>query len=461
MPESIDQTILIVDDNPTNLEVLSNALVAAGHQVAVALDGESAIAQIQYKPPVLILLDIMMPGIDGFETCRRLKADPDTQAIPIIFMTALSESKNKAKGFHLGAVDYITKPFESEEVIARVNTHLRLHQLTVGLEEEVATRTAELTTALNSLKQTQSQLIQSERMSLIGELSAGVAYEISNPVNFITGNLAHVEDYFHQLLQLIDYYESKITPASLREESISEDPISKEKEDLAPDLEFIRTDLPRILKSFQRGSTDIQTLVSHIRTFAGTDHFSRRRANLYDLVDCCLTLLGHRLQEKSQRPKVTIIKDYQTASLVECYPAALSQALMGILLAYVNAIDVFVRENTTFTPEIAIHISAVSEDLNRISFLVNTGQIFSHDFIPEISIESNIPSIESIHAYSSSDLNLMMSHDIVVRHHGGELALALNPDQTEISIELKTRLENPITFKSPPDTEQSLVTTRD
>ncbi|MEM9217203.1 MAG: response regulator [Cyanobacteria bacterium P01_F01_bin.150] len=446
MTKNIDQTILIVDDNPTNLEVLSKALIAADHQVAVALDGESAIAQIQYKPPILILLDIMMPGIDGFETCRRLKADPNTQTIPIIFMTALSESKNKAKGFHLGAVDYITKPFESEEVLARVNTHLRLHQLTVGLEDEVASRTAELTTALSKLKQAQSQLIQSERMSLIGELSAGVAYEISNPVNFITGNLTHIEDYFYQLLQLINYYESNTIPTTLRDDPISKESISKE--DLAPDLEFIRTDLPRILKSFERGSKDIQTLVSHIRTFAGTDQFSRRRTHLYELVDCCLTLLGHRLKEKSHRPTVTILKDYQTVSPVECYPAALSQALMGILLAYVNSIDIFVKGHDTFSPEISIQMESVSEDSNRISFSVNIGQIFSNNLIPETLLEPQTPGIESIHACRSSDLNLMMSHDIIVRQHGGSLSLALKPDQTKIMIELKTQLKYPNNFNS-------------
>ena len=452
MSDHASQTILIVDDNPTNLEVLSNALLAAGHQVAVALDGESAIAQVQYKPPVLILLDVMMPGIDGFETCRRLKADPNTQNIPIIFMTALSESRNKTKGFQLGAVDYITKPFEAEEVIARVNTHLRLYQLTVGLEQEVENRTAELTSALSTLQQAQSQLIQSERMSLIGELSAGVAYEISNPVNFITGNLPHVDDYFEQLLDLIDFYESKKSSNSSIDEKVS-------NHELAPDLAFIRTDLPRILKSFQRASKDIQMLVSYVRTFAGTDKFSRRHANLHDLIDCCLTLLGHRLKEKSQRPTVAILKNYQTVAPVECYPAALCQALMGILIAYVNSIDIFVKGHATFSPEIVIQMSPVSEELNRISLSVNLGQIFSNNLIPETLLAPQIPSIESIHACSSSDLNLMMSHDIVVRQHGGALSLVLKPEQTEIVIELKTRLDHPIGVNSRSTIGQTMVTT--
>jgi DNA-binding response OmpR family regulator len=128
------QSILIVDDNPNNLEVLSETLTRAGFQAAVAIDGESAIEQIRYFQPELILLDVMMPGIDGFETCQKIKLNPLTWDIPVIFMTALSDTNHKIKGFSLGAVDYITKPFHQEEVIARVRVQLQLRNLTRTLE---------------------------------------------------------------------------------------------------------------------------------------------------------------------------------------------------------------------------------------------------------------------------------------------------------------------------------------
>ncbi len=122
--------ILIVDDNATNLSVLSKTLKSAGFKVRVAVDGESAIEQVEYDPPELILLDIKMPGIDGFETCTRLKVNRATQDIPVIFLTALSETQDKLKGLSVGAVDYITKPFQEEEVLARVIIHLKLRFLT-------------------------------------------------------------------------------------------------------------------------------------------------------------------------------------------------------------------------------------------------------------------------------------------------------------------------------------------
>jgi diguanylate cyclase (GGDEF)-like protein len=128
--------ILIVDDNPTNLSVLSQALKIAGYKTRVAIDGESAIEQVLEDPPDLILLDVQMPGIDGFETCAQLKANPKTQEIPIIFITAAADVEQKVKGLSVGAVDYITKPFQHEEVLARVQVHLTLRFLTKKVQQQ-------------------------------------------------------------------------------------------------------------------------------------------------------------------------------------------------------------------------------------------------------------------------------------------------------------------------------------
>lgn len=139
--------ILLVDDNPTNLSILVKSLSDSGYKVRVAQDGESAIAQIPYAKPDLILLDVMMPGIDGFETCRRLKLDPATKDIPVIFMTALTDVFDKVQAFQVGAVDYISKPFRVEEVLVRARTHLDIQKLqnqlkaqNLHLQEEIRER---------------------------------------------------------------------------------------------------------------------------------------------------------------------------------------------------------------------------------------------------------------------------------------------------------------------------------
>jgi len=129
-------TILIVDDNPTNIGVLTDYLKADGFTILSARDGETGLKRAAYALPDIILLDVMMPGIDGFEACRQLKSNPKTQAIPVIFMTALANVEDKVKGFQAGAVDYVTKPIQQEEVLARVTTHLRLRDLTTELQEK-------------------------------------------------------------------------------------------------------------------------------------------------------------------------------------------------------------------------------------------------------------------------------------------------------------------------------------
>ena len=128
-------TILLVDDNPTNLQLLFATLRGLGHKLLVAKSGEDAINVANWARPDLILLDILMEGIDGFETCRRLKADPATHDIAVIFLSALDDTDDKIKGLSLGAVDYIAKPFQAEEVIARVETHLTIARLRSELAE--------------------------------------------------------------------------------------------------------------------------------------------------------------------------------------------------------------------------------------------------------------------------------------------------------------------------------------
>jgi len=136
--------ILIVDDNPDNLKVLLGLLSPAGYKVRPALSGEIALRAAEASPPDLILLDVQMPGLNGYKTCELLKQNEVTKDIPVIFISAMQDTEDKIAGFEAGAVDYIAKPFQSEEVIARVQTHIQLYQIQCHLEEMVAKRTEEL-----------------------------------------------------------------------------------------------------------------------------------------------------------------------------------------------------------------------------------------------------------------------------------------------------------------------------
>jgi formate hydrogenlyase transcriptional activator len=166
VPPAPQSCILIVDDMPNNISVLYETLIRFGYKVLVARDGKSAIEQAQLAQPDLILLDVMMPGTDGFETCRQLKLRESTRAIPVLFMTALSETIDKVNGFNMGAVDYITKPFQLKEVLARIHTHLTLRHLqrelegaNTRLEARVAERTELLSQALAEVEKLKNQLL--------------------------------------------------------------------------------------------------------------------------------------------------------------------------------------------------------------------------------------------------------------------------------------------------------------
>ena len=144
-------TVLIVDDVVANLSLLIDQLLSEGYQIRVAESGESALQRVQTSRPDIVLIDVNMPGMDGFETCRRLKAEPDMADVPVLFLTVLSDMDDKARGYAAGGVDYITKPADRLEVLLRVRTHLELARLrrelaqhNAELESRVATRTREL-----------------------------------------------------------------------------------------------------------------------------------------------------------------------------------------------------------------------------------------------------------------------------------------------------------------------------
>lgn len=157
--------ILIVDDHPSNIDVLFDFLAEFGYDVRVAENGRSALERIQYEKPDIILLDIMMSELDGFETCQRIKSDPETRDIPVIYVTALGGIHDKVRGFDSGAVDYITKPYQNQEVLARVRTHLTLRRLRQELAEQLEA-SREQNEALDAYAHT-------------------VAHDLKNPLNLI------------------------------------------------------------------------------------------------------------------------------------------------------------------------------------------------------------------------------------------------------------------------------------
>jgi diguanylate cyclase (GGDEF)-like protein len=160
-------TILVVDDDPTNLQVLLDQLKNSGFRILIAQDGEGALRQVDFAKPDLILLDVIMPGIDGFETCRRLKQNDASKDIPVIFLTAFSDPVDKVKGIEAGGVDYLTKPFDGLELLARVTTHLELRRYRKELEQT----NRELQQAHKALLESRKQVELATKIDPLTQLS--------------------------------------------------------------------------------------------------------------------------------------------------------------------------------------------------------------------------------------------------------------------------------------------------
>ena len=200
MDMSIDRLkILIVDDTATDRLLLTNALSGRGYDVRSASGGLDAIAMVQSEPPDLILLDVQMPDLDGYAVCEMLSQDPTYMAIPILFISAASQVADKVKGFELGGLDYITKPFHPEELLARVKTHLTLR----SLQDQLKHQNTELTKAIDQLRLTQTHLVASEKMAVLGQLVASMAHEINTPLSVVRSSATTTQDFLdHNLLEL-------------------------------------------------------------------------------------------------------------------------------------------------------------------------------------------------------------------------------------------------------------------
>ncbi|AFY54838.1 fused histidine kinase/response regulator receiver domain protein [Rivularia sp. PCC 7116] len=419
MNDILSQTmhILLVDDNPTNLKVLFEAIGGYGWKALMATDGESAIEQAEYAKPDLILLDVMMPGIDGFETCRRLKANPITQNIPVIFMTALSDSTDKVRGLEIGAVDYITKPFQQQEVIARLKLHLKLSLLTRSLEQQVQQRTAELSQSVEQLQQAQLQLVQSEKMSTLGQLVAGIGHEINNPVGFISGSCSNIEEYINDLFSLVKLQQEKLSDSDDEE-------IEELIEEI--DLEYLMEDLPKLMKSMHQGIARLKDISLSLRTFARTDNASKIEYQLHEGLNSTLMLLKHRLKDSGDRPKIEIIRNYSELPPINCYPGQLNQVFMNIIA---NAIDAFddLHENHSESKanlpySIIIHTS-VDSTQNTVSIGIEDNAL---GMTPEVQDRIFEQSFTTKPVGKGTGLGLAISHQIIVDKHKGKIECISN-----------------------------------
>ncbi|MGB3404608.1 MAG: ATP-binding protein [Microcoleaceae cyanobacterium] len=309
----------------------------------------------------------------------------------------------------------------------------KLQEYSYGLEEKVTARTQELEDknqdlqfALKKLKQTQTQLIQNEKMASLGQMVAGIAHEINNPVNFIHANLNYIEEYSNNFLDLIQLYETEYPEETLA--------IAAEKEEI--DFEFIQTDLAKILESMNMGTTRIKEIVLSLRNFSRLDEANFKTAHLHEGIESTLLILQHRLKAQSDRLQIQVIKEYGLLQEVECYAGLLNQVFINLVSNGIDALESALKVEHITHP--VIKIRTALEDEKAVISISDNGIGMSAKTCQKIFD----PFFTTKDIGKGTGLGLSISYSIIVEHHKGELICHSSPGKGAefiITIPIKNR----------------------
>ncbi len=320
--ERSSERLLLVEDNRDMREYLLR-LLRPYWQVETAMNGREALRAVQRRRPDLVVSDVMMPLMNGAELLTALRADPATNTIPIVLLSARAGEEAQLAGIDSGADDYLTKPFSARQLISRVRTLLelvrtrnaaneatsRLAETRALLVKELEAKNARLQEAFAELQATQAQLVQSAKMASLGGLVAGVAHEINNPLAFVLGHLNTAQ----KSLQLLRERLTEPLPS-------------------AGALQLERAD--DRLQGMHQGLERIQDLVLKLRTFSRLDEGERKSASVRENVESVLTILAHRL-----RDRIEVVTQFGEPDVIECYPGLLNQGIMNLVSNAVDAIE--------------------------------------------------------------------------------------------------------------------------
>ncbi len=327
--------ILIAEDDYVSRLLLKKSITKMEHEVIEATDGKQAWDLFLEQQPSMVITDWMMPEMDGVELCKKLRSSDKESYTYIMLLTAKDKTSDLVEVFEAGADDYITKPFKPDELKSRINTGRRI----LELQHEMADKNIKLDKALKDLKETQSQILQSEKMASIGQLAAGVAHEINNPIGFVGSNLATLTDYLKDFNKLLGHYNS--VKNELKEADLTKLPgnikplvetIEKYEKDI--DIEYLKDDIPELLSDCAEGTERVRKIVGDLKNFA---HPGNEKIKLMDInkgIESTLNVVTNEIKYKAE-----VIKEFGEIPLVEGYPQQVNQVFMNILVNAAQAIE--------------------------------------------------------------------------------------------------------------------------
>jgi two-component system NtrC family sensor kinase len=421
--------ILVVDDEQLLEYVIQQKfrqkIRAKEIEFVFAHNGKEALEKIAEFPSFdLVLTDINMPEMDGLTLLEKLSQIDNT--LKAVVISAYGDMQNIRSAMNRGAFDFLTKPIDFQDM-----------EITIQRALETVT---EARKNLTELQEVQTQLIQNEKMVSVGQLVAGVAHEIYNPISFIIGNIEHAENYFQGLMTALSIYQQHC--------SINNPEVQTQIEAL--DIPFLLEDLPQLLNSMKGGTERILGISISLRSFSRADSTSKVPFNIHEGIDSSLLILRHRLKANEGKSEIKVIKDYGKFPPIECYPGQLSQVFLNILA---NAIDALEERDSGRSSD---EIKANPNFLTIRTFLItNESEKGLHDNSTShviISITDNGSGMteevrQQVFNYlfttkavgKGTGLGLSISRSIVEEKHGGWLTCNSTPGEgTEFIIEIPT-----------------------
>ncbi|MBS1142262.1 MAG: histidine kinase [Proteobacteria bacterium] len=324
-------SILVVDDERINVALFTAQLKSESYITLSASSGEEALKIAEREHPDLILLDVMMPGMSGFEVAERLKSNGSTKNIPIIMITALDDRQTMIKGLQCGVEEFLTKPVLSVELLLRVRNLLKLKKYqdllaahSIQLEEQVAEGNLRLSEA-------QEKLIQSEKLASIGQLAAGVAHEINNPIGFVKSNFSSLKTYVADILDILQQYEAAEPLLPADSPAVQKLKVLK----ASADLPFISEDIQQLIAQSQDGIARVAKIIQDLKDFARSDsNPTWVTADVLGCLDSALNIATNEIKYKA-----SVVREYGSLPEIECLPAQLGQVFLNILVNAAQAID--------------------------------------------------------------------------------------------------------------------------
>ncbi|MBO0351684.1 hybrid sensor histidine kinase/response regulator [Phormidium pseudopriestleyi FRX01] len=445
-------TILLIDDRPVVGEVLRRKLSSEKDmEFFYCSNPVRGIHKAIECSPTVILLDLVMPEIDGLMLLRFLRANPKTREIPVLVLSTEEEASLKGEAFAAGASDYLIKFPDPIELIARIRYHSKayinflkqqeayreLQLMHETLEQRVEERTKELRQTVENLQNTQTQLIHAEKMSALGQLVAGIAHEINNPLQFISGNITHARQYTQHLLALVELYQRSNPDPSPEVKGFTQE----------IDWEFTCEDLPNLMSSLQVGVDRILEISNDMRNFSRMDQGRSIQVDIHQGIDSSLVILQHRLKSN----KIKVIKDYGNLPEIECCIGQLNQVFINLIG---NAIDALEMGNTPASesgdtvgrspevsltsrvPTICIHTEVQNDSL--VIQITDNGQGIPQ----EIQDRLFEPFFTTKPMGKGTGLGLSISYQIIVEKHQGVFTCNSTLGQgTEFKIVLPLHLD--------------------